>query len=427
MGKRGKGPGRLIRKQLAQGGSVYVGDWTDGRGRRRRVQLGTDRQDAQRRLSKLVRDRDLEASGMKVEEGLDVAFALLVEEYLADVRIRATPKSLACRSESLACFVKLRCVVAAREVTPLSVQAFIRERVAQGRAPRTVNNDLLSIQACLNHAVRSGRIAANPIASVRRLSIQGTGRQLPRALSESECVELLGAAVAREGESAHARPLLLRALIETGARWGEMTAVTWSDILWLQRAVRLRAETTKNRTERVIPLGDELLLLLRAVASQRFGAVKPHGDALVFLSPWGHPCGLPHNFRRWLRETLELAQVARRDEHGRVVNVHALRHTFVTRLARAGVPIQHAAYLTGHKTLAILMQVYTHLQVEDARQAIAQLSLSGGELGNKLALPRGAQDAASGVDVTSSPASEGCDGGPPRIRTGNFHAVNMAL
>jgi hypothetical protein len=184
MGRRGRGSGRLIRKQLAHGVSVYVGDWTDGRGRRRRVQLGTDRQDAQRRLSKLIRDRDLESSGMKLEEGLDVPFAVLVEDYLADVQVRATPKSHACRSESLACFVKHSGVLATREVNPMSVQAFIRARLAQGRAPRTVNNDLLSIQACLNHAVRSGWIAANSIAAIRRVPVHGGGRRLPRALSD---------------------------------------------------------------------------------------------------------------------------------------------------------------------------------------------------------------------------------------------------
>ena len=54
---------------------------------------------------------------------------------------------------------------------------------------------------------------------------------------------------------------------------------------------------------------------------------------------------------------LVLAKIPRRDAEGHVVNVHALRHTFATRLARAGVPLQQAAYLLGHKTLSVLMQV----------------------------------------------------------------------
>jgi integrase len=93
------------------------------------------------------------------------------------------------------------------------------------------------------------------------------------------------------------------------------------------------------------------------------------------VSPWGHPWGLSHNFRDWLDGILRLAKIPKRDEHGCVLNVHALRHSFATRRARAGVPLQQAAYLTGHRTLSVLMQIYTHLQGEDTRAAIAKLSL----------------------------------------------------
>lgn len=62
-----------------------------------------------------------------------------------------------------------------------------------------------------------------------------------------------------------------------------------------------------------------------------------------------------------------------RDELGRVVHVHALRHTFASRLARANVPVAVAARLTGHKTVAMLLQVYTHVAAEDAHEAIRRL------------------------------------------------------
>lgn len=372
MKGRQLGRGRLVRTQDEAGRSVYRAEWTDDRGRRHRVNFGPDKGEAQRRLSKVIRERDLARAGMAGEDGLDGLFSQLVDDYLGDVKMRATAASHRTRSESLTLFIKLSGVVRVSDVNPLELQSFLRKRTAQGRSPRTINNDLVAIQACLNHAVRHGRLRNNPIAGVRRLPTHGKGKQLPRALSEEECVRLLAAAEQKDEAAVAPRPLLLRALLETGARWSELTTVTWSDIQWTPAGLRLRAECTKSRSERVIPLGPALVELLR----QRAALDQPHASALVFMSPWGHAWGLPHNFRDWLYDVLKAADIARRDASGRVINVHALRHTFATRLARVGVPLQQAAYLTGHKTLSVLMQVYTHLQADDARQAIAALSLS---------------------------------------------------
>jgi hypothetical protein len=73
------------------------------------------------------------------------------------------------------------------------------------------------------------------------------------------------------------------------------------------------------------------------------------------------------------------------------------------------------------------MQIYTHLQAEDTRAAIAKLSLPARELGNNLALVADAQQLATDATRASPPKTEGCDGGPHWTRTSNFHAVNMAL
>ena len=191
--------------------------------------------------------------------------------------------------------------------------------------------------------------------------------------------------------------------------------------------LRLRSETKKNRTERVIPLGPTLLGLLRERAGCVKGLAELPAAGLVFTSPWGRPWGLSHNFRDWLDLILERAKIQRKDSQGRVVNVHALRHTFATRLARAGVSLQQAAYLTGHRTLTVLLQIYTHLQAEDARGAIAKLSLPTRIPGTKVAhAVREKGIASEEVDI-SSRGARGCVGGPHWIRTSNFHAVNMAL
>jgi hypothetical protein len=52
---------------------------------------------------------------------------------------------------------------------------------------------------------------------------------------------------------------------------------------------------------------------------------------------------------------------------------HALRHTFITRLARSGVVPAVAKSLARHSTITLTMDHYTHTLIEDERSAPARL------------------------------------------------------
>ena len=65
--------------------------------------------------------------------------------------------------------------------------------------------------------------------------------------------------------------------------------------------------------------------------------------------------------------------IPREDESGRVVDLHALRHTFLTNLARGGVHPKTAQALTRHSTITLTMDRYTHSIREEERQALSAL------------------------------------------------------
>ena len=73
---------------------------------------------------------------------------------------------------------------------------------------------------------------------------------------------------------------------------------------------------------------------------------------------------------RLFNRILHRARIARTDEDGRKLDIHALRHTFGSRLARNGVGLVHVQRLMGHSDPKLTAQVYTHLDVEDLRSAI---------------------------------------------------------
>jgi len=91
--------------------------------------------------------------------------------------------------------------------------------------------------------------------------------------------------------------------------------------------------------------------------------------------------------------------IPRSDGAGRVVDVHALRHTFGTNLAKAGVSLQVAQRAMRHSTPALTANVYTHLGLVDVAGAVDRLPSIG-------ALTRQtAARAASSVTSNVTPAS----------------------
>ena len=53
---------------------------------------------------------------------------------------------------------------------------------------------------------------------------------------------------------------------------------------------------------------------------------------------------------------------------------HQLRHTYASFLHKAGISIKEAQYLTGHKDVKTLLNIYTHLDEEDKKNATEKLN-----------------------------------------------------
>lgn len=56
-------------------------------------------------------------------------------------------------------------------------------------------------------------------------------------------------------------------------------------------------------------------------------------------------------------------------------NMHVTRHTFATRLIRRGARLENVQLLLGHASIATTVDLYGHLDVEDARSDLALLEL----------------------------------------------------
>ena len=61
------------------------------------------------------------------------------------------------------------------------------------------------------------------------------------------------------------------------------------------------------------------------------------------------------------------------DANGLFADFHALRHTYITNLARNGVPLVTAQKLARHSTPMLTAQRYTHIDLQDQNVAVDRL------------------------------------------------------
>lgn len=374
--RRKFGPGRL--EPTASG---YLATWTDAGGTRRRRILSTDKRVAERAFVALVRERDLASLGLGDEGRMDTGLADLRERYLADLRSHTKPdhvRRIAHVTEKLIEAVKVPTVLGLR---PEAVLQYRQRRIQEGAAARTINLEVGGFRSMIAWAVKSGIVPKNPLANLTPLPAGKAQEKRPRrALTRDEIERLLKAAEAIDARTAAAgygcgglripQAPLWRALIWTGARWGELTSAKWADLE--DGTLRLRASTTKNGKPRVIPLVSTVardLDELRALHGD-----LPRGDGFIFLGPRGKP--VRQAYRRALyrfHELLAEAGISGTDGLGRKLDIHALRHTFASELGRAGVGLTQAQVLLGHSDPRLTAQIYMHLGVDDLRGAVGRL------------------------------------------------------
>lgn len=380
---RAMGPGRLFKRR-----KVWILDYRDADGKRRHLSLGADKRVAERRRAELIRRRDMELDGLGSLEGQQMRLDELAQLYMTDLAARTSAghvKNVVARlSKTLDALEPSRVC----DLRPLHILRLRAAAIQDGRANRTANLVSETLKAMLNWAVDAGVIAQNPIARLKKLP-EGKGHQVHRrrALSDDEIERFLAASreydrtCEREAERVGAihvpqTPLWLL-LLDTGARWGEARQLTWGDVSFADQLLILRAETTKAKKERAIPLTDALdeeLRVLRVRHQQILGRIPTIADR-VLLSPRGSALSVgTNNPMRIFDRVLVRAQIERVDAQGRYVVIHALRHSFATRLERAGVSLTHAQRLMGHSDPKLTAQIYTHLGVDDLRGAIDRLN-----------------------------------------------------
>ena len=232
------------------------------------------------------------------------------------------------------------------------------------------------------------RLRSDPLKSLRRdmAGERADRRHRRRALGDEEIGKLIKTTEAgpeRFGMTGPERSVLYQIAISTGLRANEIRSLTSVDfdLADLDNAtVSVRAAYAKNRREDTLPLRRDLAELLRDFIA---GTMKMPSKRLF---------DLPKRTGELIKADLQEAGVPYEDDAGQIVDFHALRHTFITRLVRSGVSPAVVKRLARHSTITLTIDCYTHAHISDERAAINQLSPIGPTTGPKTLKATGTDD-----------------------------------
>lgn len=259
---------------------------------------------------------------------------------------------------------------------PSDIEALLVAKRDAGLSDSTVRLIYTVCRAMLDIAVRDGLVRRNVAAAVKRPTIK---RQEARYLTAEEVGRLLEAA---KGE--RLQPLIVL-MLGTGLRRGEALALHWRDIDLAAGHVRVRwtlsrvnrvlvfDEPKTERSRRFVSLPVPVVEILRrqktALAAERLAAVawvpwEGHED-LVFPTHVGTPTD-PRNALRAFEGIAERAGLAG-------VHLHTLRHSAASALIASGAHIRVVQELLGHSSYGITADIYSHVAVEQQREAAARL------------------------------------------------------
>jgi len=219
------------------------------------------------------------------------------------------------------------------------------------RSARTLNYYGGSVSTFLGWCVKTGRLQSNPLRFLPHHAEGIDRRRERRALTDDELANLFAEARKR------GRELWYGLAYWAGLRRSELARLAWGDLDLARGVVRMAKGKAKRLDE--IPMHAEL----RAIVER-----APRGSTLARVFPT-----LPTNLTR--QRDFERAGInLKPDDQGRVVDLHSLRATLATNLARMGVAPQLTQKLMRHADYRTTLRAYTVLRVDDTAAALASLS-----------------------------------------------------
>lgn len=389
--KRGNGEGTILKRKDGKGwqGQVTIGRDPETGKLKRVTYYGKTQKEVQQKINKAISELN---DGTFIKPHT-VTFGEWADKWLEDYKRPPNVKLSTYVSYEMLIRQHLKPKLGSvllKDLNSEVLQKFYNEQVANGRSdgkgglsPKTLRNLHNMIHECLQQAVYNNLIHRN-ISEATNLPKCSNKKEI-RVLSKDEMQRFLRIISKERLKCAYIL------LLGSGIRLGELLALKWSDINFesgimsinktLNRLKTLDENSpTKTRLifqepktdkgKRLIPLSpkilDELLLHKSRQDDEKELAEGIFNDIdLVFCSTIGTPID-PRSLIRNLHNICKNSGIKR-------INIHAMRHTYATRLLEANQHPKIVQELLGHSNISMTLDIYSHVMPDVKKSAVQTL------------------------------------------------------
>ncbi len=268
------------------------------------------------------------------------------------------------------------------EIDGPALRGHLRSLESNGLGLAAINGRLQAVRSFTRWLTMHRRLASDPLASERPRRTDTDRRRTRRALTDDELRRLLAVAdyaddlvrlpkryrskgklkIGTRRVCVPHRAMLYRVAVETGFRLGELRSLTPRSFLLEHDppTIVVRAAYSKRRREDTQPIRLDLARVLRPWLA----GLDPEDPV------WGT---LPDCLAQVVAVDLRAAGISHTDAEGRVLDFHAFRHTFITRVVASGVSPKVAQSLARHSDINLTMNRYAHVRLADEARALEAL------------------------------------------------------
>lgn len=273
----------------------------------------------------------------------------------------------------------------ARRYPKETVEALLAMR-ARGKSIKTSNGYLAAIKQFCHWLVSDRRAADNPFAHLSGGNVKMDRRHDRRALSSVELTSLLkpalGSGRTLRGLDSIGRYHLYLVAMTTGYRAGELASLTPEAFaLDGPATINLAAGFTKNKRPASQPIPPLVSQALRGFLTGKTPGVPVWpgswaDDPVEMLRPDLDAAGIPYAIEG--------------PDGPLFADFHALRHSYISLLDKAGATLKEAMQLARHSDPKLTMAVYGRASIADLAAAVEGLPLVSPDAAGNTNQPAGA-------------------------------------
>ena len=269
------------------------------------------------------------------------------------------------------------------------IKRFYKELKDKGLSNSTIKKFNTILRPSFELALDDDMIRKNPVKKDCVKKYKGE-KNVREALTRDEQKKLLDFVESSNVYKIYAP--MLRYMLGTGCRIGEVIGITWDDIDMKSRSININHQLKYKKKEdgktgfmiaspktdagkRIIPMTTEVYNALIMQKRYRLFLGTPRDFEVdgyknfVFVTKNGRPIA-PNGFNNAMKNIVsaynKLEEKKAREEKRKPVllphvSAHIFRHTACTRMAEAGMEIKALQYIMGHSNAAVTLDVYTHV------------------------------------------------------------------